>query len=220
MRELSMHILDVLENALEARATQVELSIVEDLEADRLEIVVHDNGRGMDAATAGQALDPFFTTRTTRHVGLGLPLFATAAKRCDGDLTLESAPGQGTTVRTTFRHSHLDRAPLGNMTDTLLAFLIGFSTGQPQGIAPTGTDVEAAACGRPSLPAPRFTYRHQVEGRTFELDTAAIQAELGEIPLSHPKVREWLHDYIAEGEAELTGCPGKPQACLTKEKDS
>jgi anti-sigma regulatory factor (Ser/Thr protein kinase) len=193
MRELSMHILDMLENALEAGATQVELSIVEDLEADRLEIVVHDNGRGMDAATAGQALDPFFTTRTTRHVGLGLPLFAAAAKRCDGDLTLESAPGQGTTVRTTFRYSHLDRAPLGNMTDTLLAFLIGFPTGQPHGVAPT------------NRAAPRFTYRHQVEGRAFELDTAAIQAELGEIPLSHPRVREWLHDYIAEGEAELSG---------------
>ena len=198
MRELSMHILDVLENALEAGATQVELSIVEDLEADRLEIVVHDNGRGMDARMAGLAMDPFFTTRTTRHVGLGLPLFAAAAQRCDGDLTLESTPGQGTTVRTTFRHSHLDRAPLGNMTDTLLAFLIGFPTGQPQGGQAHGVTPTNRA-------APRFTYRHQVEGRTFELDTAAIQAELGEIPLSHPRVREWLHDYIAEGEAELTG---------------
>lgn len=191
MRELSMHILDMLENALEAGATQVELSIVEDLQADRLEIVVRDNGRGMDTATARQALDPFFTTRTTRHVGLGLPLFAAAARRCDGDLALESAPNQGTTVRTTFRHSHLDRAPLGNMTDTLLAFLLGFSSGQRQGAAP--------------MDAPRFTYRHQVDGKVFELDTAAIQAELGDIPLTHPRVREWLHDYIAEGEAELTG---------------
>jgi anti-sigma regulatory factor (Ser/Thr protein kinase) len=211
MRELSMHILDMLENALEAGATQVELSIVEDLEADRLDIVVRDNGRGMDAATARQALDPFFTTRTTRHVGLGLPLFAAAAKRCDGDLTLESAPGRGTTVQTTFRHSHLDRAPLGSMTDTLLAFLLGL----PPSLPPGGEDGR-----RPGKAAPRFTYCHQVDGRTFELDTAAIQAELGEIPLSHSRVRKWLHDYIAEGEAELTGCPGKPEACLTKEKDS
>jgi anti-sigma regulatory factor (Ser/Thr protein kinase) len=186
MRELSMHILDVLENALEAGATQVELSIAEDLEADRLSIAVRDNGRGMDAETAGRALDPFFTTRTTRHVGLGLPLFAAAAKRCDGDLTVESSPGRGTTVKATFRRSHVDRAPLGNMTDTLLAFLLGFS---------------------PSTAAPRFTYYHQVGDRAFELDTAAIQAELGEVPLSHPRVREWLHEYIAEGEAELIANP-------------
>jgi anti-sigma regulatory factor (Ser/Thr protein kinase) len=180
MRELSLHILDVLENALEAGATQVTLSIVEDLEADRLAIVVEDNGRGMDAQTAGRALDPFFTTRATRHVGLGLPLFAAAAQRCDGELKLTSAPGQGTKVTATFRHSHLDRAPLGNMTDTLLAFLLG----NPGGL--------------------ELRYRHRVGDRTFELDTAAIRAELGEIPFSHPAVRQWLHDYIAEGEAELT----------------
>jgi anti-sigma regulatory factor (Ser/Thr protein kinase) len=164
MRELSLHILDVLENALEAGATNVELEIDEDLHADRLMIAVRDNGRGMDCQTARRALDPFFTTRTTRHVGLGLPLFAAAARRCDGDLRLESAPGRGTTVTVTFRHSHLDRAPLGDLTGTLLAFLLS---------------------------------------RSFDLDTAAVRVELGDIPLSHPLVREWLRDYIAEGEAEL-----------------
>ncbi len=180
MRELSLHILDILENALEARATEVELEIDEDLCADRLTISVRDNGRGMDAQTARRALDPFFTTRTTRHVGLGLPLFAAAARRCGGDLTLESVPGRGTAVTTTFRYSHLDRAPLGDVTGTLLAFLLS----------------ERGAWLR-------FTYHHRVNGRSFNLDTSAVRAELGDIPLSHPLVREWLHDYIAEGEAEL-----------------
>lgn len=83
MRELSLHILDVLENALEAGATAVELEVDEDLCADRLTISVRDNGRGMDAPSARRALDPFFTTRTTRHVGLGLPLLAAAARRCE-----------------------------------------------------------------------------------------------------------------------------------------
>ena len=96
MRELSMHILDVLENALAAGATQVKLDIVEDLSADRLVITVEDNGRGMDAETSRRVLNPFFTTRTTRRIGLGLPFFAAAARRCDGDLTLESIPGRGT----------------------------------------------------------------------------------------------------------------------------
>ena len=174
-----MHVLDVLENALEAGATRVELSIDEDVAGDRLVIVVRDNGRGMDASTARRALNPFFTTRTTRHVGLGLPLFAAAAERCEGGLAVESAPGQGTVVMATFRHSHLDRAPLGNMADTLLAFLLSDRAGT------------------------RLVYRHRVNGRLFRLDTAEVQAELREVPLSHPRVREWLHEYTAEGEAEL-----------------
>jgi anti-sigma regulatory factor (Ser/Thr protein kinase) len=180
MRELSMHILDLLENALEAGATRVELTVKEDLQADWLTIIVRDNGRGMDAAMASRALDPFYTTRTTRHVGLGLPLFAAAARRCDGDLRLQSAPGRGTVVTATFRHSHIDRAPLGNMTDTLLAFLL--------------SEREITA---------HLHYHHQFNGWTFEFDSAAIQAELGDVPLSFPQVREWLHDYLTEGEAEL-----------------
>jgi len=180
MRELSLHILDVLENALEAGATEVDLEIDEDLLADRLTITVRDNGRGMDAETARRALDPFFTTRTTRHVGLGLPLFAAAARRCEGDLGLDSSPGRGTVVTATFRHSHLDRAPLGDIAGTLLAFLLS----------------ERSA-------GLHFVYHHRVNGRSFDLDTAAIRAELEDIPLSHPLVREWLRGYIAAGEAEL-----------------
>jgi hypothetical protein len=105
-------------------------------------------------------------------------------------------------VKAMFRHSHVDRAPLGNMTDTLLAFLMGFPPGQPCVAVATTADAAATPSGRPPT-APRFSYRHEVDGRAFELDTAAIQAELGEVPLTHPQVREWLHGYIAEGEAEL-----------------
>jgi anti-sigma regulatory factor (Ser/Thr protein kinase) len=185
MRELSLHILDLLQNALEAGATRVEVDIQEDVVADRLTIRVRDNGRGMDAGTMSQAVDPFFTTRTTRHVGLGLPLLAAAARRCDGDLRLESAPERGTVVTATFRHSHLDRAPLGDMAGTLLAFLLGRD----------GT-------------AAQLCYQHRVNDRSFALDTAVIQAELGDVPLSYPPARAWLHDYIAEGEAELASGKG------------
>ena len=184
MRELSLHILDLLENALEAGASRVELAILEDLEEDELAIVVRDNGRGMDERTRDQAVDPFFTTRTTRHVGLGLPLLAAAAQRCDGDLVVGSAPGLGTEVRAAFRHSHLDRAPLGKMADTLLAFLL-YRDGA----------------------APELHYQHRVGDQVFELDTAAVRVELGNIPLSHPAVRGWLYDYIVEGEAELAARP-------------
>jgi anti-sigma regulatory factor (Ser/Thr protein kinase) len=181
MRELSLHVLDVLENALAAGATAVNVRIVEDPAVDRLTIEVRDNGQGMDTETVQQVLDPFFTTRTTRHVGLGLPLFAAAARRCDGDLIVDSAPGCGTMVTATFRHSHLDRAPLGDMPGTLLAYLL-------HGDGNT----------------PRLGYYHQVKDRAFDLDTAAIEAELGGIPLSYPAVRTWLQDYIREGEAQLS----------------
>ena len=180
MRELSLHVLDLLQNALEAGATRLDVSIEEDLAADRLSIEVRDNGRGMSAETARQALNPFFTTRTTRHVGLGLPLLAAAAQRCDGDLAVDSQPGKGTVVSAAFRHSHIDRAPLGNMAGTLLAFLLG------------GDD-------RPL----RLCYRHRVGDEAFEFDSAAIAAEVGGLPLSYPPLRDWLRDFIAEGEADL-----------------
>ena len=182
MRELSLHILDVLENSLEAGATCVELTIEEDVTADRLTITVRDDGRGMSEEQVKRIFDPFFTTRSTRHVGLGVPLFKAAAERCGGNLTVISQPGKGTTLRATFQHSHIDRAPLGDMEGTLLAFIL------------SGTcDVH---------------YVHRVNahprgGQEFEFHTADMRAELGKIPLTHPAVRNWLQEFIAEGEAEL-----------------
>ena len=175
MRELSLHILDVLENSLEAGASKVTLTIEEDLTADRLTIAIADDGRGMDAEIVSRALDPFFTTRTTRHVGLGLPLFAAAARRCNGDLTVESTLGEGTTVRATFQHSHIDRAPLGDIRNSVLSFLL----------AARPVDLH---------------YIHRINDRQFEFNTEDVRAELGDIPLSHPAVREWLSEFVAEGE--------------------
>ena len=177
MRELSLHILDVLQNSLEAGATLVELVVEEDLAADRLVITVRDNARGMDEETLTKVVDPFYTTRKTRNVGLGIPLFRTAAERCNGDLIITSQVGKGTMLRATFEHSHIDRAPLGDMTGTLLSFILG------------------GICD--------LSYSHRVNGRQFALSTAEIRAELGDLSLSHPAVREWLRQYIAEGEQSL-----------------
>ncbi len=182
MRELSLHILDVLENALTAGATCVDLIIEENLTTDRLTITVQDNGRGMDAEQLDNICDPFFTTRTTRHVGLGIPLFKAAAERCNGELTVTSQPGKGTTLRATFQHSHIDRAPLGDIEGTLLAFIL------------SGT------CDL------RYTHQvdvHRMDSESFEFHTADIRAELGDIPLTHSAVRNWLQEFIIEGETEL-----------------
>ena len=177
MRELSLHILDIVQNSREAGATLVELTIEEELTANRLTITVRDNGRGMDETQLARIFDPFYTTRRTRHVGLGLPLFKAAAERCNGDLTVTSEVGQGTVVQATFQHNHIDRAPLGDVTGTLMAIILG------------GTcDVQ---------------YLHRVDGKEFEFHTAAIKVELGDVPLTHPAARQWLQEFIAEGERDL-----------------
>ncbi len=181
MRELSLHILDIMENSLVAGATRVELTIEEDLTADRLTITVQDNGRGMSQEQLARVFDPFYTTRTTRHVGLGLPLFKAAAERCNGGLVITSQPGQGATVQATFQHSHIDRAPLGDIKSTLMAAIL-------KGTA----DI-------------RYIHRVKREGtaQEFEFDTASIKAELDGAPLTHPAVQQWLQKFIAEGEQEL-----------------
>ncbi len=125
MEDLSLHILDVVENSVAASAATIEILIVEDTAGDRLSLEIRDDGSGMDEATCEKALDPFFSSRTTRRIGLGLPLLAQAARDSGGDLELDSAPGRGTTVRATFKLSHPDRKPLGDIAASLVAILAG-----------------------------------------------------------------------------------------------
>ena len=183
MRELSLHVLDVVENSLAAGATHITLEIDENLQEDRLTIAVTDNGHGMDAETVNRALDPFYTTRTTRHVGLGLPLFKAAAERCNGRLVLESAPGDGTRVQVSFQRSHIDRAPLGNMVSTLLGILLAERVAEVR-------------------------YVHRVGDQQFGFDTEEIRRTLGGVSMSHPLVQEWLQGFLTEGEAGVSDGQG------------
>ena len=174
MLELSLHILDILQNSLEAGASKVTLTIEEHLSRDLLSITVADNGAGMDSATLQRVRDPFFTKRSSRRVGLGIPLFAAAAERCNGGLSIQSEPDRGTTVVATFQHSHVDRPPLGDMATTLLSVILG---------------QECVS----------LHYRHRVGERTFEVDTEEMRARLGDVPFSQPIVRKWLREYLTEG---------------------
>ncbi len=212
MREISLHILDLLENAVEAGASKIEIRIEEDLKADRLLIEIADNGCGMSDALIARVLDPFCTTRNTRHVGLGLPLVLEAARRCEGNLEIQSEPGKGTRVRVTFRHSHIDRAPLGNMATALLAILL------------SERSVDLDYCHRVNLSTPRSEVRgllevhpeprlstppsglcaaERVNSREFRFDSSEVRRELKDIPLTHPRVRDWLIQLLHEGEAGL-----------------
>ncbi|MDI7274542.1 MAG: ATP-binding protein [Anaerolineae bacterium] len=178
MRELALHILDVLQNAIEAGATRITLTIEEDQAGNRLAFTVRDNGRGMPPDLAARVLDPFVTTRQTRRVGLGLPLLAAAAERAGGGVQVRSREGQGTEVSATFQLRHWDRAPLGDLPGTLLAVLLGRE-------------------------AVHLTYEHRVDGREFRLDTDELRQALGEVPFTHPSVRAWLREYLEEAIAGL-----------------
>ncbi|MFO7152824.1 MAG: ATP-binding protein [Bacillota bacterium] len=180
MKELSLHVLDIVENSLRAGATEVEIKIVEDSEEDLLSIEVKDNGSGMDEETVKKVIDPFFTTRTERKVGLGIPLLSQAAKAAGGGLTIESIPGHGTTVRAWFQKSHIDLQPLGDMAKTMSALVA-------------------------LHPEVDFVYTHVKDDREFSLNTKDMKARLQEIPVNHPLVIDWISKFIKENLDNLNG---------------
>lgn len=174
MKELSQHVLDLIQNSVSAGAKLIEVKIQRD--GDMLIIEVNDDGCGMDPETIKKAVDPFFTKRNTRPVGLGLSLLAATAQRCDGSLEIHSDIGKGTRVRACFRYDHIDRPPLGDMAGTMLAMIVG----------------------NPSID---FLYRYDVDSSFIELDTRQIKKVLGEIPVNHPDVIKWLIQYMKERSA-------------------
>ena len=130
MQDLSLHILDIAENAIRAGGTRIIIEIVEDQDQDRLTVHIEDNGKGMDKETLKKALDPFFTTKGGKKVGLGLPLLAQAAQQAGGELRVESQEGKGTKVVAQFRLSHPDIKPLGNIVETITTLVAGNPTTQ------------------------------------------------------------------------------------------
>lgn len=178
MQDLSLHILDVAENGIIARANLIGIMVEEDLKADRLTIEIQDNGRGMESDLLVRALDPFVTTRTTRKVGLGLSLFQQAATEAGGGLTIDSTPGVGTRVRVVMSHSHIDRKPLGNLAETMVTLIQG------------NPDVD-------------FLFRHRKDGKEYLLDTRELRSELEEIPLNNPEVIRLIRENLASGLKEV-----------------
>jgi anti-sigma regulatory factor (Ser/Thr protein kinase) len=172
MQDLSLHVLDIVENSIDAGAKNVEISIREDRERDVLTIEIADDGRGMTETVLKKAADPFWTTRETRRVGLGLSLLEQAARMAGGALKIDSRPGAGTTVTATFQHSHIDRKPLGNMADTLLTLIVAH-------------------------PGVEFTYSHQSEESQVFLNTKEIKTQLSSAPLSSPEGISLLRKTLA-----------------------
>lgn len=182
MREISLHLLDIAENSIAAGAKTVELRVHEDLAGDRLWAMVRDDGRGMDAETAAQVVDPFVTSRTTRKVGLGIPLLKAAAEACSGGLEIDSAPGKGTAITVVFQYSHIDRMPLGDIAGTMLTLLV-------------------------ANPAIHWLFRFSVTFPDdngcyqFDFDDQPFKEALGDVSLSEPQVLAYLRNYLEEGVA-------------------
>jgi len=179
MEDLSLHILDVVENSIIAGANRIEIRILEDLKNDILSIEIKDNGKGMSEEVLKKVTDPFYTTRTTRRVGLGLPFLFQSAKDSEGDLSITSKEGEGTVVHAYFKHSHIDRKPLGNIVDTLITLIAG-------------------------SPDIVFLYEHRRNGNTYFLDTKEIKAELEEIPINSAEVIKIIREDIQNGLKDLS----------------
>lgn len=180
MKEISLHILDLVQNSIRAGAGTIFLDIEEDRPADTFAVAIEDDGCGMPAELAQAVTSPFVTTRTTRKVGLGIPLFKAGCEGCGGCFSLESQEGKGTRLRGVYGHSHIDRPPLGNIADTVLLLITG-------------------------NPKIRFRYFHRVDERQYELDTDQLRQILGEAPLNAPEIMTFIKDFLVNNELELYG---------------
>ena len=161
MTEIALNVLDVAQNSIRAKAALIRISVAADTDRDRMEIVIEDNGCGMTPEQVCQAQDPFFTTRSTRKVGLGVPFFKYSAQCTGGDFYMTSQVGKGTKVTAVYVLSSIDRMPLGDMPG-IIHTLITFN------------------------PEIDFVYTYTVDGRGFTLDTRQVREILEGIPLDTP----------------------------------
>lgn len=175
MKELSLNILDIAMNSVSAEASLIEIIIDENIKSNKLTIVVSDNGCGMSKEFLEKVRDPFITTRKTRDIGMGIPLFEQAAVGAGGSLEITSEEGVGTCLTATFEYNNIDRAPIGDMTGTVIALISGNSE----------MDVR---------------YTHVVDNKEFVFDTAEVKSILGaDVSLNETEVLSWIIDYIREG---------------------
>lgn len=125
MEDLSLHILDIVENGVRASATEVHVEIIDNEEREEFTLVIQDNGAGMNDELAQRASDPFFTTKDGKKTGLGLSLLSQSAEETGGSMTVESKEGEGTRVTAVFKKNHIDMRPLGNIPETMTTLIAG-----------------------------------------------------------------------------------------------
>ena len=187
MNELSLHIIDIIQNSLSAGATRIAVTVDEDAVNDLLTIRVEDNGKGMTAEQAARLSDPFYTTRTTRRVGMGIPLFRQSAEQSDGGLTVGSESGKGTTVTATFQYSHLDRPPLGDLAGSFILMVA-------------------------ANPGTNFVLNYRYNDKSYRFDTVEVREALEGVPLNEPAVIKLLTGMVSENLKDLRDPQGYSSA--------
>ena len=178
MKELSLNLLDIAENSVSAGARLITMTVRESAAEDTVSVSVADDGCGMSPEFLARVLDPFTTTRTTRPVGLGLPLLKMEAEMTGGGLTIESEQGKGTTVIAVFRRSHIDTPPLGDLAGTVVTLVQG------------NADID-------------FVFTRSTDAGEYTFSTAEAREELGGIPLDEPEILAWIGDFIRENELDI-----------------
>lgn len=178
MNDISLHIIDIIQNSLSAGASRIEVTIEENILKNRLVVSISDNGKGMTKEQVNRLDDPFFTSRTTRRVGMGIPLFRQSAEQSGGSLEVTSEPGAGTTVNATFLNDHLDRPPLGDIANTIVLMVSA------------NPDID-------------FLFRYIFNDVEYVFDTVEVKEVLEELPLNDPAVIRMLTGMIAENIKDL-----------------
>ena len=180
MRELSLNVMDVAQNSVRAEASVVHITVTESDKDDRLTIEIADNGCGMTQEQVQQVIDPFFTTRTTRKVGLGVPLFKLSAEQTGGSFDIQSEKGVGTTTTASYVKSHVDMTPLRDINSTVKILI---------------------QCN----PQIDFVYTCTTDNGSFTLDTRELREVLGDVSLDTPDVLLWIGDYLEENTKNIYG---------------
>ena len=183
MRELSLNILDIAQNSISAGASLTEIIVNENTKENTLLIGIYDNGCGMTEEQVKSVIDPFFTTRTTRKVGMGIPLFKMSCEQTGGKFTIESEKGVGTKINALYKTDSVDFTPLGDIAATIVT------------IVSMNSDKE-------------FLYKRVLDDKEFIFSTVEIKKILDGVPLSEPSVMSWIEQYINEQTNELTNMKG------------
>ncbi len=178
MTEISLNILDIAQNSVRAGAKLIKICVYADRKKDKLTVIIEDNGSGMTKEQLESVTDPFFTTRTTRKVGLGVSFYKLAAENTGGTFRIDSEFGKGTTVEAVFGLSHIDRMPLGDITATIHSLII------------LNQNID-------------FIYTYQFDEKSFTVDTREFSAVLGDVPFDTPEVSKFIHDYLSENKTEV-----------------
>jgi hypothetical protein len=173
MKDFSEHILDLVQNSIRAKATLIEVSVTESKISNLYWIGISDNGTGMNEETLKQVADPFYTSRTTRKVGLGIPLFKQNAELTGGSFKISSVQGKGTQISAGFVNNHLDRLPVGDLVGTYMLLI----------------------SANPDL---NFLITHTTDSGIYIFDTREVKSLLGDAPINDPSVRTFLKEMIQE----------------------